>query len=113
MWILIYGKDYGNHKAGELHLIGRGKFKPSNHKMEILEYVEIPNQDTSHLYQGDPPELVGSINDLRQYTPEEKKHTPVAAREALKVRGPTSNEKSVADLCERMALYEAVLGIRE
>ncbi|MBW2672961.1 MAG: hypothetical protein JRD89_06020 [Deltaproteobacteria bacterium] len=72
MWVLVYSKDYGGHKAGGLHLIGHGVFHPTNHKMEILEYHEIPDQDVSHLYQGDPSELVGTLDDLKQYALEER-----------------------------------------
>jgi len=66
MWALVY-KD-----TEKLHLISRGRFNPAIHNMRILEYHEIPEQDVSHLYQGDPPQLIGTLNDLKQYTPEEK-----------------------------------------
>ena len=65
MWVLV-------HKDGRLHVIGRGVFDPSIHDMSIVEYVEVPDHDVSHLYQGDPPQLVGTLADLRQYTSEEK-----------------------------------------
>jgi len=66
MWALVY-KD-----TEKLHLISRGRFNPAIHNMQILEYHEIPEQDVSHLYRGDPPQLIGTLNDLAQYTPEEK-----------------------------------------
>jgi len=34
-----------------------------------------------------------------------------AAKKALKERGPVSNEKTVAKLRERMAIYEEILGV--
>jgi len=63
--------DHGKHKAGDLHLIGRGSFDPGNHNMDMLEYVEIPDQDVSHLYD-EAGNLHGTLADLKQYTAEEK-----------------------------------------
>ena len=71
MWALVYKVDYGRHKAGDLHLISQGIFDPSNHDMNILEYVEIPDQDVSHLYDEEGG-LHGTLADLKQYTAEEK-----------------------------------------
>ena len=72
MWALIYKAERGGHKAGDLHLIGSGEFNPDNHNMNILEYYDIPDQDVSHLYQGNPPELVGTLDDLLLYTPQQQ-----------------------------------------
>jgi len=71
MWALIYKTDYGGYQAGALHLIGQGPFDPGNHNMDILEYVEIPDQDVSHLYD-EEGNLHGTLADLKQYTAEEK-----------------------------------------
>jgi len=71
MWALVYKVDHGGHKAGDLHLIGRGAFDPSNHNMDILECVEIPDQNVSHLYD-EEGNLHGTLADLKQYTAEEK-----------------------------------------
>ena len=66
MWALTYK---GTKK---IHLVGRGSFDPSPHDMTKLDYHEAPNQDISHLYQGDPPELIGTLDDLTLYTPEQQ-----------------------------------------
>jgi len=108
MWVLVYSKDYSGHKAGDLHLIGRGAFRPSNHKMEILEYVEVPEQVTKYLYADD--ELCGKLSDLKQYTPEEKEKLPSTAMAALKARGPATNE-TMPGLLERIQLIERALGL--
>jgi len=71
MWTLVYRHDYGDHKLGDLHLIGRGPFDPSIHNMSVLEYVDIPEQDVSHLYY-EAGVLCGMLTDLKQYTSEEK-----------------------------------------
>jgi len=71
MWALIYRENYGQHKAGDLHLIGQGSFDPSNHNMDVLEYVKIPDQDVSHLYD-EEGNLHGTLADLKRYTIEEK-----------------------------------------
>ena len=66
MWVLTYkGTD-------KIHLIGRGKFDPSLHDMSKLDYHEVPDQPVDHLYQGDPPELVGTLKDLKLYSTEEQ-----------------------------------------
>ena len=66
MWVLTYK---GSKK---IHLLGRGLFDPSPHDMTRLDYHEVPDQDVSRFYQGDPPEIVGSLDDLKQYTAEEQ-----------------------------------------
>jgi len=66
MWVLTYkGTD-------KLHLLGQGVFDPTAHDMSKLDYYDIPDQPVQHLYRGDPPQLVGTLADLRQYTSEEK-----------------------------------------
>ena len=71
MWVLTYKVDYGGHKAGDLHLIGHSAFNPGNHNMGILNYVEIPDQDVSHLYDEEGI-LHGTLADLKRYTTEEQ-----------------------------------------
>jgi len=110
MWALIYKEDYNDHKAGELHLIGRGKFVPSNHKMAILTHIEVPDQDIGHLYDDDGLLPGKKLSDLKQYTAEEKSKLPSAALAALKLRGPATNE-SMPGLSERVGLIERILGI--
>jgi len=111
MWVLVYNKDYGDHKTGDLHLIGHGKFNPSNHKMEILKHVEVPEQSTKHLFDELTGDLHGKLSDLRRYTPEELAKIPSVARAALKARGTISNETSVEKLRERVALLETIIGV--
>ena len=66
MWVLTYkGTD-------KIHLIGRGEFDPSLHDMSKLDYHEVPDQPVDHLYRGDPPELVGTLKDLKLYSTEEQ-----------------------------------------
>ena len=71
MWALAYKVGHGGHKAGDLHLIGQGAFDSSNHNMDILEYMEVPDQDVSHLYD-EQGNLCGTLADLKQYTAKEK-----------------------------------------
>lgn len=108
MWTLIFTEKHGGYEIGDLHLVSRGKFAPSNHNMDVLEYHEIPDQDLSHLYKGEPSELVGKLSDLKQYTPEEAAKTPAAAWAALKARGPATSE-TMPGLLERIVLIERVL----
>lgn len=70
MWALIYKADVGEYKASDIHLVGMGSFDPSNHNMDLLEYIEIPNQPTAHLYEDG--EMVGALSGLVLYTDEEK-----------------------------------------
>lgn len=71
MWALVYKTDYRGHKAGEIHLIGRGPFDPAAHNMEVLEYVEVPDQPIDHLLD-EGGNIRGTLADLRQYSPEER-----------------------------------------
>ena len=66
MWVLTYK---GTKK---IHMIGRGTFDPSLHDISKLDYYEIPAQDVSHLYQGAPPVLAGTLDDLKLYTVEQQ-----------------------------------------
>ena len=72
MWALVYTKDYGIKNAGDLHAISRGSFSLSHYNSDVVVPVEIPDQDVSQLYVGEPLELGGTIADLVQYTEEEK-----------------------------------------
>ena len=112
MWALSYSKDYCGHKAGELHLVIGGKFDPAHHKMSVLECAEVPDQDVWHLCDEMGVLLLGkTLYDLQQYTPEEAARTPSASRAALKERGPIGNEKTIANLRDRLALVEQIIGV--
>ena len=108
MYALIYkGTD-------RLHSVIAMPPDPANYDMTKLDAVEIPDQDTKHLYQEDADgimEMIGRVSDLRRYTPEEASKTPSAAMAALKERGPIGNEKTIANLRERLALVEQIIGV--
>jgi len=72
MWALIYAADYGEHKAGDIHLVSRGEFSPERHKMDVLQHVEIPEQDISQLPLDSSYSIIGTIDDLVQYSQEER-----------------------------------------
>ena len=107
MWVLTY-------KDGRIFMEGRGPFHPDNFKMEILDVYEIPDQDLSHLYTYDN-EGAREINgrwpdDIPLHFDKMKADKHKAAIQALKAR-PIAREKSIADLRERVALYEEILGL--
>jgi len=109
MWILVF------RDTKKIHLVGRGKFVPENHEMKEVDKIEIPDQDLSHLYEEDIAgvkrlRLDASLDDVVQYTAEEKSKLPSAALAALKARGPATNE-SMPGLSERVGLIERILGI--
>lgn len=113
MWALVYKVDHGGHKAGDLHLIGQGSFDPSNHNMDILEYVEIPDQDVSHLYD-EEGNLHGTLADLKQYTAEEQvalidRDTGKAIDKAIHPFAPT--EEQIGILRDQLVHVLNALGI--
>jgi len=97
-----------------IHSVIAGPPDPTNYDRTKLDAVEIPDQDTRHLYRQDDDgmiEMDGSLSDLVQYTEEEKDKTPTAARKKLKERGPIDGEKTIANLRERMDLIEQIIGV--
>jgi len=72
MWAMVYKKERGKYKIGDVHCIGSGVYNPNNFSLEYLEKHNIPDQDISRFYRGDPPELVCTLDDLTAYTLEEQ-----------------------------------------
>jgi len=109
MWILVF------RDTKKIHLVGQGKSSPESHDMSEVEKIEIPDQDLSHLYEMDDVgmkrlRLDAILDDVVQYTAEEKSKLPSAALAALKARGPATSE-SMPGLSERVGLIERILGI--
>lgn len=108
MWVLTYkGTD-------KIHLIGQGKFNPSLHDMNKLDYHEVPDQPVDHLYRGDPPELVGTLKDLKLYSTEEQaalidRDTGKAINEAIHPFAPT--EEQIGILRDQLVHVLNALGI--
>jgi len=108
MWVLTYkGTD-------KIHLVGREKFDPNLHDMSKLDYYEVPDQPIDHLYQGDPPELIGTLRDLKLYSTEEQvalidRDTGKAINEAIHPFAPI--EEQIGILRDQLVHVLNALGI--